>query len=102
MCVILICSILSTQALDKNNPWTSGLGINLVDITSTPNQLVDYVGIINDSNILPVLLSRLYVARYLDNGFTVDFTGSFNSIDKIPDITVEEKYYYALDLGIKI
>ena len=95
---------LSMKAQDEKNSWAIGVGVNFVDLTSygisnLGNQIGDYVGL-KDVNALPVL-SRLYVAKYLDNGFTADFTGAINSIDEIPSGEVSEKSYYSLDLGLR-
>ncbi|NIJ43722.1 outer membrane protein OmpA-like peptidoglycan-associated protein [Wenyingzhuangia heitensis] len=91
-------------AQDEKNPWAIGVGINMVDVSgygiSKPfDQLKDYVGL-SDLNALPVL-SRLYVAKYLNKGFTVDIAGAINSIDEIPSGDVSEKNYYSLDLGLR-
>ncbi len=115
-------------AQDEKNPWAVGLGINTVDVNAfrikdIGDQFKDYLGA-SDWNTLPVL-SRIYVARYLDKGFSVDFTGSINNITKYPVVgptistftsdlvsfTIEddsraaeagqEKTYYSLDLGVR-
>ena len=100
---IMVFSVKSF-AQDKDSPWAVGVGINVVDVAGHSykefgQQVKDYFGG-SDLNILPVL-SRVYVARYLDKGFTLDATGSINSIDKIRTGDVDEKTYYGLDLGLR-
>lgn len=100
----LFITTIKTNAQNEQNPWAIGLGTNFIDVTpfgisNLGNQVKDYLGL-KDVNVLPVL-SRLYVAKYLDNGFTADFTGTINSIDEIPSGEVSEKSYYSLDLGLR-
>lgn len=101
--IVMIFSIKSF-AQDEKNPWAIGVGINMIDVSgygiSKPfDQLKDYIGV-KDFNALPVL-SRLYVAKYLNKGFTVDVVGALNSIDEIPSGEVSEKTYYSLDFGLR-
>lgn len=102
--VVLLITAIKVNAQDEKRPWAIGVGVNAVDvsphgISNLGGQIKDYVGL-TDINILPVL-SRLYVAKYLDNGFTADFTGAINSIDEIPTGEVSQKSYYSLDLGLR-
>lgn len=100
----LVISTINMNAQDEKHPWAIGVGLNFVDvsqygISDLGSQVKDYLGL-TDVNALPVL-SRLYVARYLDKGFTADFTGAINSIDEIPSGEVSDKSYYSLDLGLR-
>ncbi len=99
-----VCAAFQVTAQDKDNPWTIGVGINIVDVavhgtSDFGGQIKDYLGT-EDFNTLPVF-SRLSVARYLDKGFTVDVAGAINSLDKIGSGDVEERTYYSLDFGAR-
>jgi len=91
-------------AQDEKSPWAIGIGINSVDVSqygvNKLGRLLQDGYRLNDVNIVPVF-SRLYVARYLNRSFTVDFAGSFNRIDEVPSGNVDEENYFALDLGLR-
>ncbi|ANW97095.1 hypothetical protein AXE80_12720 [Wenyingzhuangia fucanilytica] len=102
--VLLVFTAIKSNAQDEKHPWAIGVGINMVDVSPygvsrLGNQIEDYFGP-HDWNMIPVL-SRAYVARYLDHGLSADFTGAINSLDKIPAGDVSEKNYYSLDLGLR-
>jgi len=103
---LLMIVILSIKSFAQNEktPWAIGFGINTVDVSQFDAQKIGRLlqdGYrLNDVNIVPVI-SRLYVARYLNRSFTADFTGSFNRIDEVPSGNVDEENYFALDLGLR-
>lgn len=102
--VFLTVTAVKISAQDEKRPWAIGVGLNFVDvtqygITNLGDQIGDYIDL-SDQNALPVL-SRLYVARYLNNGFTIDFAGAINSIDELPIGEVDDKSYYSTDLGLR-
>ncbi|GGF65287.1 cell envelope biogenesis protein OmpA [Wenyingzhuangia marina] len=95
----------STQAQNEKHPWAIGIGTNFIDVSEAGigrfgTQVKDYFRIDKDLNNVP-LPTRLYVARYLKNGFTADLTGSFNKIDEGASGSVAEGNYYSADLGIR-
>lgn len=101
----LILISYNTKAQNEKHPWAIGLGTNFIDVSNAGigklgTQVKDYVRIDKDLNNVP-LPTRLYVARYLKNGFTADLTGSFNKIDEGANSSVVEENYYSADLGIR-
>ncbi|MGY5352023.1 OmpA family protein [Wenyingzhuangia sp. IMCC45533] len=90
---------------DKNHPWAIGFGTNFIDISNAGvsefgAQTKDYFRIDKDLNNVP-FVTRVYVAKYLKNGFTADLTGSFNQIDEGANGEVPEENYYSADLGLR-
>ncbi len=83
LATLALVAVFSANAQDKNNPWSIGLGVNVVDIR-TPDDfggfLKDWAGP-KDINILPAL-SRISVGRYIGSGFSAEVSGSLNKIEK--------------------
>lgn len=102
----LALSITEAKAQDGEKTWAIGVGTNGVDIlnkeyTSLSDQFLDYTRLDKDLNIYPVI-SRLYVAKYLGKGFSLDLAAAENKISKIPNnLKAEKKKYYSLDLGAR-
>lgn len=102
---LLFFTVSEIQSQNKKHPWAIGLGTNFIDVSGAGigrlgAQVKDYFRIDKDLNNVP-LPTRLYVARYLKNGFTADLTGSFNQIDEGAYGEVTEEDYYSADLGIR-
>ncbi|MDO6736488.1 OmpA family protein [Wenyingzhuangia sp. 2_MG-2023] len=103
--LVLVLVFVNSNAQDKNRPWAIGVGINGIDLThygidNVGQQFKDYITV-NDLNVIPVL-SRIYVAKYIGKGFSLDLAGSINKIDKGAHYEpLEEKTYYSLDLGVR-
>jgi OOP family OmpA-OmpF porin len=110
--LLLVAGFGNANAQDDNNPWALGLGINAVDFYPTNDaSIVDETGnrtgwfdeFANGSdhyNIIPAL-SRIYVGRYLDDGFSFELGGSINRISKVGEMSASELTYYGVDGAIK-
>lgn len=101
--LVLTVSLFSfkANAQDKDNVWAVGFGINVIDVSQAGlgelgKQVNDYFEV-KDLQALS-LLSRVYVARYLDHGIVVDAAGSINSIDSD---NADDKPYYSIDFGAR-
>ncbi|MGY6649562.1 OmpA family protein [Wenyingzhuangia sp. IMCC45574] len=98
----------SAKAQDEIRPWAIGVGINTVDISPSGvsdigDQIFnDYIGPFKDTNTIPVL-SRIYVSRYLNKNFTLDFAFAYNSIKKqySEEELVDSHSYLSGDLGLR-
>lgn len=106
--VIIMCiGFQSLVAQDKNNPWAIGLGINAVDFYPTNVGLEghgrwfeDFVNVGDHYNIIPSL-SKLYVGRYIEDGFSMEVAGTMNRIKYIGDNGADNLSYFGLDGGVK-
>ncbi|OIQ27730.1 MAG: cell envelope biogenesis protein OmpA [Bacteroidetes bacterium MedPE-SWsnd-G2] len=99
---LLLVSVSMANAQDKDYPWAIAVGVNAVDLypvgeDAPQGEFFDeYFNLGDHYNILPSL-STLKVSRYLSDGFTFNFVGSINQIDKIGDSTADDLSYYGLD-----
>ncbi len=103
MALILLVGVHNATAQDATKKWAFSFGINMVDINKTgPSEFgdftKDYLGE-SDWNTIPAI-SHVNVARYLDNGFSLELNGSLNKIDEAP-IEVDGLSFFALDLGAR-
>ncbi len=94
------------NAQDKDNRWVVELGANVVDFypTGADNPAVggfleDYFNTDHWNNASA--LSRLRVGFFVGSGFSVGLTGTFNTINNIGDVRVQDLSYIAGDLDIK-
>lgn len=103
LALFLITGLSNLNAQDKNNPWAIGIGVNAVDFYPT-NALGgwgdEFFNIGDHYNILPAI-SRITVGKYLEDGFTIEGTGSLNQISKIGDKGVSDLMYVGLDGALK-
>ncbi|HEY9168391.1 MAG TPA: OmpA family protein [Lutibacter sp.] len=103
LALFLITGLSNLNAQDKNNPWAIGIGVNAVDFYPT-NALGswgdEFFNIGDHYNILPAI-SRITVGKYLEDGFTIEGTGSLNQISKIGDKSVSDLMYVGLDGALK-
>ncbi|MDO6801205.1 OmpA family protein [Wenyingzhuangia sp. 1_MG-2023] len=102
--LVLVLVFANSNAQDKNRQWALGFGINAVDaspfaIKKIGEQFTDYITL-DDLNTMPVI-NRIYVAKYLNERFTLDLAGSINNIDRAHYGEVPKETYYSLDLGIR-
>ncbi len=99
MAALALVAVFSANAQDKNNPWSIGLGVNVVDVrhytTDMGVNFKDYIGP-HDWNILPAL-SRITVGRYLDSGLSLQLAGSLNKITSLIDKDDSDRTYYSID-----
>jgi len=83
----------NVNAQDANNPWVVGFGANVVDFSPKP------VG--NESwNYLPSI-SRISVAKYLDNGFSLQLAASLNKITSLDLPDDADFLYYSLGANVR-
>lgn len=83
----------NVNAQDANNPWVVGFGANVIDFSPKP------VG--NESwNYLPSI-SRISVAKYLDNGFSLQLAASLNKITSVDLPDDADFLYYSLGANVK-
>jgi OOP family OmpA-OmpF porin len=93
--LLLIASFSNVNAQDKNNPWMITIGINAVDPYPVGEDAPqgpyfdEFFNATDHWNIFP-MISTFYVARYLDEGFTFNFMGSFNQLDKFGSFPTPE------------
>ena len=115
LAMFVFVGINNVNAQDKNNPWAVNFGVNAIDFHPT-----NYDGNLNDDgygsewfdeffnitdhyNFVPTI-STLSVGRYLNDGFTLDVTGSVNKITKMgnnPEVDPGNLAFLALDGGLK-
>ncbi len=107
--IFTLVTVSNVTAQDSNNPWAISIGGNAVDVRN-PNgfseELKDYYGT-GDWNILP-MLSRITGERYLDDGFTIQFAGSVNRLERskidsglFPRDVEQELVYYSIGANLK-
>ncbi|NAS31158.1 OmpA family protein [Flavobacteriaceae bacterium R38] len=103
--LLLFVGLGNMQAQDENNPWVITIGANAVDTfpTNEPGQGAWFSQFFNANdhwNIIPSI-SVISVSRYVGDGFSIGARGSFNEIDQLGDIPVDDLTYYSLDATIK-
>jgi outer membrane protein OmpA-like peptidoglycan-associated protein len=113
---VLLISFSTSNAQDKNNPWSITIGTNAVDAypvgedTPQGDYFDEYFNVTDHWNIMPSI-SNIGVSRYLSDGFTFNASGSINKIEKFgsnfdPETGVEstnlvdDLTYYAIDGGV--
>jgi len=96
----------NVNAQDKNNPWAISFGLNSVDfrdngisINNISNQFEDLGGI-SDWNTLSSV-SRISVEKYIQEGFSLQLSGSLNKITKMNTPEAADFLYYSADLLVK-
>ena len=97
-----LVTVSSVNAQDSNNPWAIGLGVNAVDFrggTGLEDIAKDILGA-RDLNISQ-FISRLSVAKYLDDGFTLEGAISLNTINHMRIDGDVDFQYYAFDLNVR-
>ena len=106
---LLIFGMISVQAQDENNPWAVFIGVNAVDFFPTGSNVVTPDGIISSEDIGEDLffeednwnyvtaISSLAVTRYIGEGFSFEASGSFNRINRLGQVDVEEESWVNLD-----
>ncbi|MCF6350746.1 MAG: OmpA family protein [Flavobacteriaceae bacterium] len=111
--LLIVFTINSLQAQDKNNPWAISLGTNAVDFYPTNHPSIlnasgasagwldQYFNAEDHYNFSASPLSRIHVGRYIGEGFSLGGALSFNSIDQVGVSSVDELIYIGLDMDIK-
>ena len=107
LALLLVVGFNNTNAQDKNNPWAIGFGANAVDFYPTNPNIPGHGAWFNEFanaddhyNIIPAI-TKLYVGKYLADGFSFEAAGSINKISKIGDNSVSDLSYFSLDGGVK-
>jgi len=107
LALLLVVGFNNTNAQDKNNPWAIGFGANAVDFYPTNSNIPGHGAWFNEFanaddhyNIIPAI-TKLYVGKYLADGFSFEAAGSINKISKIGDNSVSDLSYFSLDGGVK-
>jgi len=97
-----LVTVSSVSAQDSNNPWSIGIGTNAIDFRGAGvngfDLTKDYLGS-NDKNF-STFLSRLTVAKYLDNGFSLQGAITLNRIEHIEKNGDSDFQYYAFDINV--
>ncbi|MDB4170897.1 OmpA family protein [Polaribacter sp.] len=89
-----LATVSNVSAQDENNPYVLGFGVNVVDFSDYP---------VNNSswNFLPSI-SRVSGESYLEKGFSLQFSGTINSIDVgVNGAPVDSDLYWSADLNVK-
>lgn len=95
----------NVNAQDKNNPWAISFGVNSIDFqdhslsTNISEQFEDLGGT-SDWNILPSV-SRISLEKYIQEGFSLQLSGSLNKITKMNTAEATDFLYYSADLIVK-
>ena len=79
-------------AQNDSAPWSITVGTNAVDLFETGSYIEE------DLSLSPNF-SYLEISRYIGSGFSVDFAGTLNNIDRKAG---GEDLYYGLDLGTSL
>ena len=66
-------TVSNVSAQDENNPYVVGFGVNVVDFSDYPVTTTSW-------NFLPSV-SRISGESYLEKGFSLQLSGTINSID---------------------
>jgi len=103
--LLAVVSFSSLKAQDANNPWVIGFGLNSVwddagTSVSNSNTINSILTLKNWNTNLT--FSRFNVAKYIDDGFTLEGVLSINTINRQSNmITNKNLSYYALDGNLR-
>ena len=103
MALFALAIVSNVNAQDKNNPWAVSFGANIVDFyqsSSISGKFDDIVGSSSDWNILPSV-TRVSLEKYIEKGFSLQFSGSFNKITSLKTIDDSDFLYYSVDAIVK-
>jgi len=100
--LLVVASFSSLRAQDANNPWAIGFGFNSVwDNNGANTDVINTVLSVREWNTSPSV-SRFNVARYIDDGFSLEGAFSANRISRQSGTNLtNEKSYYAFDVSIR-
>ena len=109
----LVLGFSTANAQDENNPWAVELGVNAVDFFNvglrdgqssedlrTGQTFAEFFNVEDHWNVAPSI-SRLSVSRYIGENFSVAVAGSYNQIDRLGDIRIDDINYFGVDGEIK-
>jgi len=103
MALFALVIVSNVNAQDKNNPWAVSFGANIVDFYqpgSISGQFDDFVGSSSDWNILPSV-TRVSLEKYIEKGFSLQLSGSFNKITSLNTVDDSDFLYYSVDAIVK-
>lgn len=103
MALFALVIVSNVNAQDKNNPWAVSFGANIVDFYqpgSISGQFDDFVGGSSDWNILPSV-TRVSLEKYIEKGFSLQLSGSFNKITSLNTVDDSDFLYYSVDAIVK-
>ena len=87
-------TVSNVSAQDENNPYVVGFGVNVVDFSDYPVSNTSW-------NFLPSV-SRISGESYLEKGFSLQLSGTINSIDVgVNDAPVDSDLFWSADLNVK-
>lgn len=109
--LLLFAILLTTaaQAQDENNPWALFIGANAIDFYPTGSNIVTLDGRVSSESFGEDLFfetdnwnyitffSSVGVTRYIGSGFSFELGASYNKIDRVGLIDVEEEDWINLD-----
>ena len=109
---LLVFAIGNVNAQDENNPWQLTIGVNAVDVfpvgedAPQGDYFQEFYNVEENWSILPSL-SLISLQKYVEDGFSVGFSGSINRLEKWGQtqdgtpVSVNNLMYYALDGNVK-
>ncbi|MCH3883900.1 OmpA family protein [Tenacibaculum aquimarinum] len=100
-----LATMSNVNAQDENNPWVVGFGVNTVDVRVYSDNigtvLEDYIGTSEwGDNTLPSI-SRISAEKYLNDGFTLQLSGSLNKLSTIVTTDDADALYWSVDAFVK-
>lgn len=90
--LFLTATLNGINAQDANNPWVIGFGTNAVHNPNTREDLIKT----SDWNVIPSI-SKLSIARYIEDGFTFEVAGTLNEITKNNGLDIAALSFAAVD-----
>jgi outer membrane protein OmpA-like peptidoglycan-associated protein len=109
---LLVFAVGNVNAQDENNPWQLTIGVNAVDVfpvgedAPQGDYFQEFYNVEENWSILPSL-SLISLQKYVEDGFSVGFSGSINRLEKWGQtqdgtpVSVNNLMYYALDGNVK-
>ena len=109
---LLVFAIGNVNAQDENNPWQITIGVNAVDVfpvgedAPQGDYFQEFYNVEENWSILPSI-SLISLQKYVEDGFSVGFSGSINRLDKWGQtqdgtpVSVNNLMYYAVDGNVK-
>ncbi len=107
--VLLVFGMTTVQAQDENNPWALFIGTNVVDFFPTGANVSTPDGVISTSEFADNLfidtrhwnyvtsVSSIGVTRYIGEGFSFEASSSFNRINQLGKVRIDEVSWINLD-----
>lgn len=95
--LLVVASFSNLNAQDANNTWVVGFGTNVIHSPATRSDFFK----VKEWNMVPSLFSRLYVGKYIDDGFSIEGALSVNNIEHNNGVTVPSKSFIAFDGSLK-